>query len=76
MTTFRADNTTGYTHEQLDELNRRYAAALRTAGLADDAEADPTDMYGGSARDALAEDVQAAFDTELSLRQTPSWDRP
>lgn len=54
MTHFRADNTEGYSAEQLAELNRRYEAAI--------AEHSPADRAEKSVVDAVAESVLAEFD--------------
>jgi hypothetical protein len=68
MTRFTTHNTTGYTAEQLTELNRRYQAAIAARAP------DPQDMNYKSTCDHIAERVQAKFDIAEQDPRYPSND--
>lgn len=57
-TTFTSENTSGYTDEQIDELNRRLAAAI--------ADLDPGEYLYDERVQAEAERVQAEYDDEIA----------
>lgn len=65
MTRFRMDNTEGYAQEQLDELNRRFEAAVAELGTEERERA-----QAGDKLDHVAERVLTEFDAASWSRRT------